>query len=122
MCGYFSIFPQRKKLTDILNSDVALISDQVGSIITDTFIHDFCFTNILKCTLSSWSRVLSEKEMVGNIALSCSQQPVACTSAHLYEFFPTLCTLFLENKMLPQIEAKIRMHFPVADFTMYEAY
>lgn len=41
-------------------------SDQVGSIITDTFVHDFCYTNIIKCKLSSWSRVLFEKQMVGN--------------------------------------------------------
>jgi hypothetical protein len=59
--------------------------------------------------------------MDSDIALPCSQQPAACTSAHLCQFFPTLCTLFLENKILPQIEAKIKLHFPVADFTMCEA-
>jgi len=62
----FEHFSSTEEITDILNSNMALISDQVGSIITDMFVYDFCFTNILKCTLSSWSRILSEKQMAGN--------------------------------------------------------
>ena len=62
----FQHFSSTEEITGILNSDAALISDKVGSIITDMFVHDFCFTNILKCALSSWSRVLSEEQMVGN--------------------------------------------------------
>jgi hypothetical protein len=54
MCSHFSMCPQLKKL-QISSTRIWHLSDQVGYISTDTFIHEVCFCNI-KCSLRSCSK------------------------------------------------------------------